>query len=541
MADHVAIRRALISVWDKTGLLPFAQRLASFGVEIVSTGGTAAALSSAGLKITTIDSLTGFPEMLSGRVKTLHPMVHGGLLGVRDDSEHAAQMERHGIRPIDLLCVNLYPFEQTIARENCTKDEAIENIDIGGPAMIRSAAKNHEWVTVVTSPSQYDRVGRELELNRGLTSLSLRTELAAAAFALTCRYDGAIAAYLSPCASSVFPPVMNIGLVKADELRYGENPHQRAALYRTLGHDRGPAGTIANAQQLHGKELSYNNILDANAAMELAWALERACPGRVGACIVKHTNPCGAAVSETAADAVTEAIASDPLAAYGGILALNDELDLPTAERLLDKGVFLEVAVAPSFDADAVGVLQGKSVNLRLLACGALGQAEHATHDVRQIEFRSIPGGVLAQERDVRLAAIGELTHSAGPPPDPDLLRAARLLEAVGRSLLSNAVVIGGVSRERQGSIRQFGAGAGQMDRLTACRIAVEKAGKNAHGSAAFSDAFFPFPDGARVLIDAGVKLIMHPGGSKRDQDTLDLCNDRGVTCITTGVRHFRH
>jgi phosphoribosylaminoimidazolecarboxamide formyltransferase/IMP cyclohydrolase len=539
MADLVQIRRALVSVSDKTGLVPFVQALAKRGVEIISTGGTAAALRAAGIAVTSIDDVTGFPEIMSGRVKTLHPKVHGGLLGVRDDPGHMEAMSQHGIKPIDLVCVNLYPFEQTIAKPGVAEHDAIENIDIGGPSMLRSAAKNFEWVTVVTSAGQYERVLGEIEHNRGATSRQLRAELSAEVYALTSRYDAAIAAYMKRQPATLFPALLTMSFVKDDDLRYGENPHQGAALYRMMRHGAESSWpSIATAEQLHGKELSYNNINDAAAALELVVALQRVAAGKgVSACVVKHTNPCGAAVASDCRAAIDEAIAGDPVAAYGGILAVGDELDDDAAERLKDKDVFLEVIVAPRFTPGALETLRARWANVRLLAVGDV-EPEHGA----QVEYRSIPGGMLVQERDLRLAGADQFVRRAGPAPTADQLRSAAFLEATARFLFSNAVVVGGVSPTRQGSaVRMFGAGAGQMDRVTSCRLAVEKAGVLAKGGVVFSDAFFPFSDGPQVLIDAGVKCIVHPGGSKRDQDTFDLCESRGVTCLTTGIRHFRH
>jgi phosphoribosylaminoimidazolecarboxamide formyltransferase/IMP cyclohydrolase len=542
MPDLVPIRRALVSVSDKTGLIPFVQSLAALNIEIISTGGTAAALTQAGIRVRPIDDVTGFPEILSGRVKTLHPKVHGGLLALRDDPLHRAQMQDHGIQPIDLVCVNLYPFEQAVAR-NAPFHETIENIDIGGPSMIRSGAKNFAYVAVVTSPTQYDAVLQNLATHKGSTSHALRSTLAAEAFAKTCRYDAAIAAFLEKRPATEFPPLLTATYVKADDLRYGENPHQPAALYRQFtasgSHLAAPTGTIATAEQLHGKELSYNNILDASAALELVWALARTEPGRhaISAAVIKHSNPCGGAIAPSAKDAVALALAGDPLAAYGGILALSDTLDEEAAQKLTDKSVFLEVVAAPRFTKGAVALLQAKSANVRLLACGV----PISRPGERALEARSIPGGLLVQERDLRLARVSELTHAAGPAPTPAQIAAALALEPIGRALLSNAVLIGGPSPVHPECISLFGAGAGQMDRVTSCRIAAEKAGERAKGAVAYSDAFFPFADGPQLLIDAGVKTLVHPGGSKRDQETFDLCNQRGVTCLITGLRHFRH
>jgi len=535
MADLVHIRRALVSVSDKTGLVPFVGALVQRGVEVISTGGTGAALTKAGIKVTQIDEVTGFPEIMGGRVKTLHPKVHGGLLGVRDDAEHVRQMERHGIRAIDLVCVNLYPFEDAVATPGCTEAHAIENIDIGGPSMLRSAAKNFEWVTVLTSPGQYERVIAELTANQGATTRRLRAELASEVFALTSRYDAAIAGYFSHQPAMLFPSLLTLRYVKADDLRYGENPHQRAALYRHFNHDSLPTPSITAAEQLHGKELSFNNINDAAAALELAIALRRVqgSGNGAGACIIKHTNPCGAAMAASCGLAVVNAIAGDPVAAYGGILAVNDELDEEAAERLCTKDNFFEVIVAPAFSVEALNKLRARWSSVRLLAVGDL-----EADTPQSPEYRSIRGGLLAQERDHQLTARDQFVLKAGPAPTPDQLRIGAFLEATARFLFSNAIAIGGLTNQ---GIRMFGAGAGQMDRVTSCRLAVEKAGTSARGTVAFSDAFFPFSDGPQVLIDAGVSTIIHPGGSKRDQETFDLCESRGVTCLTTGIRHFRH
>ena len=538
MADLFPIKRALISLSDKTGLPQFAALLHRFGVEIISTGGTAEAIRKLGIPVTSIDAVTGFPEIMDGRVKTLHPKVHGGLLARRDDPAHVAAMQQHGITAIDLVCVNLYPFEQTIAKPDCTLEHAIENIDIGGPSMIRSAAKNHAHVAVVTAPVQYARVEAELTQYQGCTTGVLREQLAAEAFALTSRYDASITAYLTRSGDTLFPPVMGLSLVKTDDLRYGENPHQKAAMYRHRVKDGSRFGTgpsIATAEQLHGKELSYNNINDAAATLELALAMKRVDPSRVGACVVKHTNPCGSALASSVRDAVDLAIAGDPLAAYGGIIAINEVVDEAAAERLCHKDCFFEVVIAPAYSSGALAMLRSRWANVRILATGELARA--ARHD-SELELRTIPGGVLVQERDVSLTPTTAMTHKAGPAPSVDQLRAASFLEATGRFLFSNAVLVGGFVEK---NLRMFGAGAGQMDRVTSCKLAVEKAGKHAAGSIAYSDAFFPFSDGPEVLIGSGVKMLVHPGGSKRDQDTFELCDKHNVTCVLTGTRHFRH
>ncbi len=539
MSELVRVTRALLSVSDKTDLIPFARALVQHGVELISTGGTARALSDAGLPVTPIDAVTGFPEMLDGRVKTLHPAIHGGLLGLRASPEHVATMKSHGIRPIDLVCVNLYPFERTIAREGVTDAEAIEQIDIGGPSMIRSGAKNFASVAVVTSADQYDRVVSELAANQGCTSGRLRADLAAAAFSRTSQYDAAIASYLGKRDGVAFPPVLSQRLVKQEELRYGENPHQRAALYVD---PTTRETSITTAKQLHGKQLGYNNILDAAAALDLVAMLRgvatSAGPSAVGACVVKHTNPCGAAVASTGAGAIDAAIAGDPLAAYGGILACNHVIDAAGAERITREGTFFEVVIAPAYTPEAAAMISKRWANVRILETGPFRAGTAG-----RIELRSIAGGLLAQDRDTQVGDPERWTHAAGPKPDAAMLGQASMLEVVCRALSSNAVVIGGcdASVPGGGAVRLFGAGAGQMDRVASCRIAVEKAGAMARGGIAVSDAFFPFADGPGLLIDAGVRAIVHTGGSKRDQETLDLCEKRGVTCLITGVRHFRH
>jgi phosphoribosylaminoimidazolecarboxamide formyltransferase/IMP cyclohydrolase len=548
MSTLVPIQRALISVSDKGGLIAFAQALHKLGVEIISTGGTADILRKSDIPVVPIDALTGFPEMMDGRIKTLHPKVHGGLLARRDNPSHIQSMHQHGIHGIDLVCVNLYPFEQTVARADCTRDQAIENIDIGGPSMIRSAAKNHEHVAVVTNPAQYAKVMDELKQYTGSTTLHLRQALAGEAFALTARYDAAIAAYMAGAQGdqSAFPALLNLALAKAEGLRYGENPHQKAALYKArAGGMAPPAVSIASAEQLHGKELSYNNINDASAALELAIALRRVEASSAGACVIKHTNPCGAAIAKHASDAVDMAIAGDPVAAYGGIIAINVRVDAAAAKRMALKECFFEVIVAPEYDAEALGILQARWANVRLLRTGDIDAflARQREHAHAEVEMRSIPGGMLVQERDTSITPRADYQHQAGPKPTASQLAAAAFLEAVGRSLFSNAVVLGGpvVAAGGEAAVRMFGAGAGQMDRVTSCRLAVEKAGPLAQGAIAYSDAFFPFPDGPQLLIEAGVAMIAHPGGSKRDGETYELCEKAGVSCVTTGVRHFRH
>lgn len=515
MAELVTIRRALISVSDKRGLDEFARTLAGeFGVELISTGGTARFLRDLGLAVTPVDALTGQPEILDGRVKTLHPVIHGGLLADRDRPEHMSQLASLGAQPIDLVAINLYPFEATIAREGVTDAEAIEQIDIGGPAMLRASAKNHGGVCVACDPGHYSRIIEAMRTNGGAVPILLRRELAAATFALTARYDELVAAHLAGGRMA---------------LRYGENPHQSAHALRVGGTET----SVLGAQQLHGKELSYNNLLDASAALDLVQSLARLGP-LPAAVVVKHTNPCGCGVAGTISAAIDRALEGDPLAAYGGILCASHEIDEASARRLSAEGAFLEVIAAPSFSDAALAILRDRWKNARLLELGPLSPpAEHAR------VVREVPGGRLVQHRDTRLLEADEIVHAAGPAPDAETIEAVRQLDQIGRVLWSNAVCIGRAIEG--GGCWLVGVGAGQVDRMTASRIAAEKAGERAIGAIAFSDAFFPFPDGPELLIEAGVRTIVHPGGSKRDGETFALCQERGVTCLTTGLRRFRH
>lgn len=530
MDAPIRIRRALLSVSDKTDLVPFARALVDLGVELVSTGGTAAALRDAGVPVLPIERLTGFPEILDGRVKTLHPAVHGGLLHRRDDPKHLEQAAAHGISPIDLVCVNLYPFERTIRSEGVREEDAIEQIDIGGPAMLRSAAKNFRFVTVVTAADQYDRTIHEMRASEGCTSLPLRREFAAAVFARTAEYDATIAAWMGQRSGDDFPSLLRPTYVIQQDLRYGENPHQRAAVYRD------PAAaepSVVTARLLSGKPLSYNNLLDAAAALELVQDLRDFAPEEFAACVVKHTNPCGAAIGRDARDAFLRAYAGDPLAAYGGIVAVGGPIDAATAGAMAEGERFLEVVVAERFDDEAVAILADRWKSVRLLAVGPLRPVSQPARSLR-----GVPGGLLVQDRDSRPTRRNELRVAAGPAPSDATLDDAVFLMTVVKHLKSNAVCIG--------SGRQlFGAGAGQMDRVASCRAAVEKAGDRIRAArepvVAASDAFFPFDDGPRILLDAGVRCLVHPGGSKRDDDTFRLCTDRGATCLVTGVRRFRH
>ncbi|MDQ7012887.1 MAG: bifunctional phosphoribosylaminoimidazolecarboxamide formyltransferase/IMP cyclohydrolase [Planctomycetota bacterium] len=553
------IRRALLSVSNKQGIVEFARALAEHGVHLLSTGGTARTLRDAGLDVTLVEDHTGFPEMLDGRVKTLHPTIHGGILGVRDNPEHTAKMAEHQIEPIDLVCIDLYKFEDTIARAGVTLDDAVEQIDIGGPAMLRSAAKNFRFVTVVSDPAQYTRVLAEIA-EQGGTTTATRMDLAATAYERTCAFDAAISTYLRAQQGEAFPRVLLLQGELASTLRYGENPHQPAALYRSGGF-QAPDWTA----QLHGKPLSYNNLLDASAAFELALALAALDEAAHAACVIKHTNPCGAALAGSPAEAFDLAIAGDPMAAYGGIAASGSVIDTAAAERLCGADRFFEVVIAPDYTDEALALLRERWKNIRLLRTNLSPEDADAealrsvgSRPTANLDIRTIPGGFLVQAHDDTPPAPAAWTHAAGPVPDPALLRAAAVMEATVRALSSNAIAIGGpveprgtgfqpVGCETRGTGFQpvgcalFGGGAGQMDRVASCRLAIAKAGDRARGAVAASDAFFPFPDGPELLADAGVAMLVHPGGSKRDSETFELCDRRGITCMTTGVRRFRH
>ncbi|HUR44691.1 MAG TPA: bifunctional phosphoribosylaminoimidazolecarboxamide formyltransferase/IMP cyclohydrolase [Candidatus Saccharimonadales bacterium] len=521
------IARALISVYDKTGLLPFAQTLAAAGIEIISTGGTAKALREAGLKVTDLSSHTGFPEMLDGRVKTLHPKIHGGLLYVRENPQHVAAVKEHGIQPIDLVVVNLYPFEQTVARPNVTQEEAIENIDIGGPSMLRSAAKNHESVTVVTDPADYPAIAEEIKL-RGGTSLELRRKLAARVYAKTSAYDGAIAAHLEkifaagkvedhPSTESQLPSELAVHAPLVQSLRYGENPHQRAALYGDFS---------KYFQQLHGKELSYNNILDLTAAAALIGEFSAEKPTLA---ILKHTNPCGVGQGDTLREAWEKAYATDKQAPFGGIIAVNEPLDLSCAEAIAE--IFSEVIVAPDFKPDSLALLQKKK-NLRLIKV-----LRNAVQDT-PLDVRSVgAGSFLLQERDLKRIGAADLKVVTKRQPTAAELDAMLFGWKIVKHVKSNAIVYVGPGRT-------LGIGAGQMSRVDSSRIAVWKAGEaglNLKGSIVCSDAFFPFADGLIAAAQAGATAAIQPGGSVRDAEVIAAADQHGVAMAFTGIRHFRH
>jgi phosphoribosylaminoimidazolecarboxamide formyltransferase / IMP cyclohydrolase len=521
------IRRALISVSDKTGVIALARRLAARGVEILSTGGTAMALKADGMAVIDIADHTGFPELLDGRVKTLHPKVHGGLLAIRGNAAHDAAVRTHGMAPIDLLVVNLYPFEATVAK-GADFDTAIENIDIGGPAMIRAAAKNHAGVAVVVDPADYGRLVAEIEANDGATTAGFRRELAHRAFATTAAYDGAISNWFGAVidspdgAATGFPRTDTRQYVKAQALRYGENPHQAGAFYVTR--DTPPPGSIAAARQLQGKELSYNNIADGDAALECVAAFAAA-PACV---IVKHANPCGVASAATLGEAYDRAYRTDPESAFGGIIAFNRELDVETAHAIVERQ-FVEVIIAPSVAAGVEAVVAAKK-NVRLMVCGALPATEP-----RRLDRRTVNGGLLVQESDRALYASLEVVTQRQPTAreEADLLFAW----TVAKFVKSNAIVY---ARD----LATVGIGAGQMSRVNSSRIAVikaEMAGLPVTGSVVASDAFFPFADGLLSAAAAGATAVIQPGGSMRDAEVIKAANDQGLAMIFTGMRHFLH
>ncbi|MBA3056253.1 MAG: bifunctional phosphoribosylaminoimidazolecarboxamide formyltransferase/IMP cyclohydrolase [Sphingomonadales bacterium] len=527
---NVTLRRALLSVSDKAGLVDLGQALAARGVELVSTGGTAKALREAGLVVRDISDLTGFPEMMDGRVKTLHPMVHGGLLAVRDNPEHAAAMAEHAIGAIDLVVVNLYPFEATVAK-GAARDEIIENIDIGGPSMVRSAAKNHAYVTIVTDPADYAALLAELEASGGATTYGFRKLMAAKAYAATAAYDAAISQWFSKVdQEELFSPVRVMGTTLVTELRYGENPHQQAALYLP----RGPhISGIAGAVQVQGKELSYNNYADADAALELVAEFRDGPPTVV---IVKHANPCGVATGATLAEAYEAALQCDSVSAFGGIIAVNRPLDGPTAEAI--SGIFTEVVVAPAAD-DAARAVFARKKNLRLLLSGPLPDAHRPG-----LTTKIIAGGVLVQERDNGHVTADMLKVVTARAPSEQELADCMFAWTVAKHVKSNAIVYakGGVTA---------GIGAGQMNRRDSSRIAAMKAAEAAEkydwaqsrtvGSAVASDAFFPFADGLLAAAEAGATAVIQPGGSIRDDEVIKAADEAGLAMVFTGMRHFRH
>ncbi len=520
------IKQALISVSDKTGVLEFARALAAMNVKLLSTGGTAKLLADNGLAVTEVADYTGFPEMLDGRVKTLHPKVHGGILARRDFPEHMAALAQHQIPTIDMVVVNLYPFQQTVAKEQCSLEDAIENIDIGGPAMLRSSAKNHKDVVVICDPADYASVLDEMRAKSGDVSYDTRFALAKKVFAHTAQYDGAITNYFTALGAdrqhatrSAYPDTLNLHYAKVQDMRYGENPHQSAAFYRDVV---AVDGALANYRQLQGKELSYNNIADADAAWECVKTFDGA------ACvIIKHANPCGVAVGADATEAYAKAFQTDPTSAFGGIIAFNCELDGKAAEAVAKQ--FLEVLIAPSFTADARKVFEPKQ-NVRLLEI-PLGHASNA------YDMKRVGGGLLLQSPDAKNVQLAELKIVSKKQPTPKELQDMMFAWRVAKFVKSNAIVF-------CGNGMTLGVGAGQMSRVDSARIAsikAQNAGLQLAGSAVASDAFFPFRDGLDVVVAAGATAVIQPGGSMRDQEVIDAADEHGIVMALTGTRHFRH
>jgi len=524
------IKRALISVSDKSGVVEFAKALVEMGVEIISTGGTAKALLNAGIKVTGISEVTGFPEMMEGRVKTLHPAVHGGILADRSKPDHMRQIEEHGIEPIDLVAVNLYPFARTVAKPDVTLEDAIENIDIGGPSMVRSAAKNFAGVTIVVDPADYDAVLQEMRENDGETTYETRARLAVKAFTHTAAYDTMISGYLRGkfMPAEKFPGMIDLRFEKVQDLRYGENPHQKGAFYKTPGY----SGTgIASAKQLSGKELSFNNIWDANAALELVKEFDE--PACV---IIKHANPCGAAVADDLSQAYLRALEGDPVSAFGGIIAFNGVVTAEVAETIMGGQAFYEVIIAPKFEADALPILTERKkwgANLRLLEIGDLKRQE-AVAGIEAKDMKKVTGGLLVQDRDVLEPSRSELRTVTEKAPTDAQIEDMLFAWKVVKHVKSNAIVI---AKGRQ----VLGVGAGQMNRVNSVRLAVARAGDKAKGAVLASDAFFPFPDGPQEAGEAGVAAIIQPGGSVKDQEVVDTANKYGMAMVFTGIRHFRH
>lgn len=534
----VKIRRALISVSDKTGAAEFASALAGMGVSIISTGGTAHTLQKAGLDVIAIDSVTGFPEMMDGRVKTLHPKIHGALLGLRDKADHAAAMKEHGIEPIDLVCVNLYPFEKTVAKPGCTLEEAIENIDIGGPSMVRSAAKNHRFVTIVTSPDQYERVLGEMRDKHGAVGEDLRNDLARAAYSLTASYDAAISKYLNGRAEDLFPERLSIAAVRGQELRYGENPHQRGAFYKLTDSREVSVGT---ARLLEGDTpISFNNLMDANAAFELVKEFDE--PAAV---VVKHMNPCGCAVDADIRTAYEKAYLGDVVSAFGGIVALNRPADADLARVIMESyarfgkahgagGFFAEVIVAPSYEAGAIEIIRTLKTwgqRVRLLETGPIDRKQR---DGREYDIRCLVGGLLLQERDLAGWEPDQLTFPTKARPTKEQMEDLRIAWLCAKHVKSNTITL-------VNGRKLVGVGAGQMNRVESGQIAIQHAGAAAKGAAMGSDAFFPFPDNVENAAAAGIACVVQPGGSKKDDEVIAAADKAGIAMIFTGKRHFKH
>jgi len=516
------VKRALISVSDKHGILDFAKGLVALNIEILSTGGTAKLLRDGGVNVKDVSEFTGFPEMLDGRVKTLHPKIHGGLLGKRHDPEHVRQMKEHGIEPIDLVVVNLYPFEQTVAKSGCTLEEAIENIDIGGPTMLRSAAKNHTDVAVVVSPRDYGRVLDEIK-KTGEVSAKTRFDLCRTVFLHTARYDSAISAWLDSQVpdeeKTRFPNILTLQFEKVQNLRYGENPHQQGAFYREFGRKE---PSVANAKQLHGKEMSFNNFLDANSALELAKEYEQ-----TATVIVKHNNPCGVAVGGALVDTYRKARECDPVSAFGGVIAFNRMVDIETAKEITS--TFVEVVVAPEFAPDALQELKRKK-DIRLLDIGP-----NVKGAPEGMDLKKIVGGLIYQDRDLgSIADIRKLVVATRRKPTDDEYEGLAFAWKVCKHVKSNTIIF--ATKDRT-----IGIGAGQMSRLDSVRIAVMKAQFPLKGTVVASDAFFPFRDALDEAAKAGMTAVIQPGGSIRDEEVIKAADEQGIAMVFSGMRHFRH
>ncbi len=521
--DKVKIKRALLSVSDKSGLLDFAKELVAHGVELISTGGTAKAIKDAGLPVKDISEVTGFPEMLDGRVKTLHPVVHGGLLSLRDNKEHMETIAKHKIQPIDLVCVNLYPFEATISKPNVELEHAIENIDIGGPSMIRSASKNYRSVTVVVSSVRYADIIKEMKENDGATTFKLRQELAIEAFGNTSRYDGMIHEYLHKRLSDKkWPDIFTLSGVKLQEMRYGENPHQPAAFYK----DRSNAlPIIVNGKQVQGKELSYNNIMDADSALMIVKEFDEP-----AATIIKHTNPCGTAIGKDVQEAFVKAFEADSLSAFGGIVAVNRSVDEKTAQVILEKLSFFEIIIAPSYDAGALKAFEARK-NLRVMTLEGLGKGKEL---VPGYHVRRVEGGFLVQDFDQAVEDKALYKVVSEKQPDPKLAKDMEFGWKLVKHVKSNAIVLvkDGVS---------IGVGAGQMNRVGSLAIAIQQAGDKAKGSVMASDALLPFRDSVDACAKAGIAAIIQTGGSVRDKEVIEAANEHSIPMIFTSYRHFKH
>ncbi|MCS6777444.1 MAG: bifunctional phosphoribosylaminoimidazolecarboxamide formyltransferase/IMP cyclohydrolase [Chloroherpetonaceae bacterium] len=533
-------RRALISVSNKTGLIPFAQGLIQLGFQILSTGGTARTLRDAQIPVTDVEQITGFPEMLDGRVKTLHPAVHGGILADRSKPDHLQAIAQQGIAPIDLVCVNLYPFTTTVARPDVTLEEAIENIDIGCPAMIRSAAKNHTSVIVVVHPEDYTALLTELQAHNGDVTPATRRALAVKAFEHTAQYDAHISAWMrqrfltepdSTTDSAPFPQELTLALHKVQDCRYGENPHQKAAFYVQQNLTE---PCVATAQQIHGKELSFNNLYDLNAALETAKEFSE--EPRPAAVIIKHANPCGVALGDTLAEAFQKAREADPVSAFGGILAVTQPIDVATAEEITGRNTFFEAIIAPGYAPETIPILTERKkwgASLRLLQVDPL-HGWRAKTTATGYDFKRITGGLLLQTPDHHELTPDALQTVTERAPTEEELQELLFAYRVVKHVRSNAIVL---SRNRQ----TIGVGAGQMNRVQSVRIAVEQAGQKARGAVMASDAFFPFPDGPEVAAQAGITAIIQPGGSVKDAETIAVANRCGIAMVFTGVRHFLH